>query len=120
MFFDQLKKHPVPVEEAAVRQIANNSMALDVYCWLAYRLHVLSAPTAVSWRALYGQFGQGYGRLDHFRRKFRETLALALAVYPAAEIEEENRGLILKPSPPPVAARSGRLTVVGSKALPKR
>jgi hypothetical protein len=35
-FFDELKKHPVPVEEAAVRQIANNSMALDVYCWLAH------------------------------------------------------------------------------------
>ncbi len=30
-FFDQLKKHPVPIEEAAVRQLANNSMALDVY-----------------------------------------------------------------------------------------
>ena len=27
MFFDQLKKHPVPVEEAAVRQIANNDGA---------------------------------------------------------------------------------------------
>ena len=36
-FFDELKKHPVPVEEAAVRQIAKHSMALDVYCWLAYR-----------------------------------------------------------------------------------
>ena len=27
-FFEELKKHPVPVEEAAVRQIANNSLAL--------------------------------------------------------------------------------------------
>ena len=29
-FFEQLQKHPVPIEEAAVKQIANNSMALDV------------------------------------------------------------------------------------------
>lgn len=36
-FFDELKRHPVPVEEAAVRQIANNSFALDVYCWLAWQ-----------------------------------------------------------------------------------
>ena len=43
-FFEELKKHPVPVEEAAVRQIANNSLALDVYCWLAYRLHSLQWP----------------------------------------------------------------------------
>ena len=47
-FFDELKKHPVPVEEAAVRQIANNSLALDVYCWLAYRLHSLNEPITVS------------------------------------------------------------------------
>lgn len=119
MFFDQLKKHPVPIEEAAVRQIANNSMALDVYCWLAYRLHVLTCPTPISWRALYAQFGQGYGRLDHFRRKFREILSLSLAVYPNAQVEEEERGLVLKPSQPPVA-KSGRLTVVASRALPKR
>lgn len=32
MFFDQLKKHPIPIEEAAVSQISNNSLALDVYC----------------------------------------------------------------------------------------
>ena len=47
-FFEELKKHPVPVEEAAVRQIANNSLALDVYCWLAYRLHSLNGPITVS------------------------------------------------------------------------
>ena len=48
MFFDQLKRHPVPIEEGAVRQIANNSLALDVYCWLAYRLHVLAGPTPIT------------------------------------------------------------------------
>ena len=41
-FFEQLKKHPVPIEEAAISAINNNSMALDVYCWLAYRLHSLT------------------------------------------------------------------------------
>ncbi len=43
-FFEQLQRHPVPVEESAVRELANNSMALDLYCWLAYRLHSLQAP----------------------------------------------------------------------------
>jgi hypothetical protein len=109
----------VPIEEGAVKQIANNSMALDVYCWLAYRLHVLSGPTPVSWRALYAQFGQGFGRLDNFRRKFREVLHLALAVYPDAQVDEEEHGLLLKPSRPPVASRNGRPTVVASRALPK-
>ena len=108
-FFDELKKHPVPVEEAAVRQIANNSLALDVYCWLAYRLHSLSAPITVSWRALHGQFGQSVARLDHFKDHFRTVLTLATSVYPDADVEETSTGtgLILKPSKPPVAIRSG-------------
>ncbi len=114
MFFDQLKKHPVPIEESAVKQIANNSMALDVYCWLAYRLHALNAPTPITWQALQAQFGQGYGRLDHFRRQCRDVLALAMSVYPAAKVEQGERGVILHPSPPPVAGRAPRLRLVTS------
>ena len=118
MFFDQLKKHAVPIDEAAVRQIANNSMALDVYCWLAYRLHALPGPTPVSWAALYAQFGQGYARRDHFRGKFKETLELAMSVYPAADVTPTERGLLLKPSRPPVAGKGARLSLVGGLALP--
>ncbi len=118
MFFDQLKKHPVPIEESAIKQIANNSMALDVYCWLAYRLHALSAPTPITWQALQAQFGQGYGRLDHFRRQCREVLALALSVYPAAKVEQGERGVILHPSPPPVTSRTPRLRLVGPHKSP--
>jgi hypothetical protein len=116
MFFNQLKKHPVPVEEAAVRQIANNSMALDLYCWLAYRLHALMQPTRVSWHALHQQFGRNVRRLDHFREQFRETLALALAVYPDASVEVQEWGVVLKPSRPPVSPSSPRIVAVGSRA----
>jgi hypothetical protein len=108
-FFDELKKHPVPIEEAAVRQIANNSVALDVYCWLAYRLHSLDLPITVSWKALHAQFGRSVARLDHFKDHFRSALALATSVYPQASVEEADSGtgLILRPSKPPVAPRSG-------------
>jgi Plasmid encoded RepA protein len=30
MFFEQLKRHPVPIEEAAIRSISNNSMVILV------------------------------------------------------------------------------------------
>jgi hypothetical protein len=106
-FFDELKKHPVPVEGAAVRQIVNNSLALDVYCWLAYHLHSLNAPITISWKALHGQFGRSVARLDHFKDHFRTVLALATSVYPEADVEESGTGsgLILKPSKAPVASR---------------
>ncbi|WP_335904928.1 replication protein RepA [Acidisphaera sp. L21] len=104
-FFDQLRKHPVPLEEAAIRAISNNSAALDIYCWLAYRLHVLSSAKSISWNALYSQFGASYARLAHFKIRFLENLAVASAVYPAADVKADEKGLILKPSRAPVAPR---------------
>lgn len=105
-YFAELKKHPFPVEEAAIRQIANNSMAIDVYTWLAYRMHALKAPTDITWKALFQQFGHGFGRLDNFRLKFKQSLNLALAVYPAAEVDVASGGLRLHPSKAPVAKKA--------------
>lgn len=104
-FYEQLRRHPVPLEEAAIRAINNNPAALDTYLWLAYRLHILSAPKLVTWKALKGQFGSGFKELHHFKHKWRDTLNLALAVYPAAQVEIVEAGVVLKPSRPPVAPR---------------
>ena len=120
-FFQQLADHPVPLEEAAVRAISNNSMALDLYAWLAYRLHVLKAPTPVSWTALKGQFGTGFDSMRHFRPSFLDNLRLALAVYRSAKVEVTERGVNLFPSRPPVAPRqvtAGRVLPPVQKSLP--
>jgi hypothetical protein len=105
MFFEQLKRHPVPIEETAIKSISNNSMAIDVYCWLAYRLHALTVPTPVSWKSLYGQFGSGIARIDKFRACFKGTLELAMSVYPEAKLEVDGRGVLLCPSPAPVSPK---------------
>jgi hypothetical protein len=105
MFYEQLKKHPVPIEDHAIAMIANNSMAIDVYCWLAYRLHSLSAPKLITWKALHAQFGRGLTRLDHFRWYFTQNVHLAMAVYPDAKVEVDGPGLTLFPSRPPVAPK---------------
>ena len=102
-FYDQLQKHPVPLEESAITAVSNNSQALDAYAWLAYRLHNLTAPRPVTWRALMAQFGAGFGRLDNFKMRFLPNLKLALAVYPEAKVEVGNKGVVLHPSRPPVS-----------------
>jgi hypothetical protein len=104
-FFDQLTTHPVPLDEAAVRAISNNSMALDLYAWLSYRLHALKGTTPVSWTALKGQFGGGFDSMRHFRQTFGDNLRLALAVYRDARVEMTERGVDLFPSKPPVAPK---------------
>ena len=56
-FYEALLRHPAPIHEAALRHIANKSAVIDVYLWLAYRLHILEQPVNVSWSALQAQFG---------------------------------------------------------------
>jgi Plasmid encoded RepA protein len=110
-FFEQLKRHPVPLEEAAIKALNRHSMALDIYCWLAYRLHSLEAERSVRWSAIKAQFGTGFDRTYHFRPVFLENLNLALASYPAAKVDVTDKGLTLRPAAPPVAPRASMLKV---------
>jgi hypothetical protein len=102
-FYETLTRHSVPLDEAAIRQINNNSMALDIYAWLAYRLHVLEKPTQISWTALKQQFGNGFVDIGNFRPKFIANLKLSLAVYEGAKVDLDKRGCVLHPGKPPVA-----------------
>ena len=101
-FYQALQNHPVPLSEPALRAIGPRSMVLDIYIWLAYRLHALKGDTDVSWPSLYAQFGAGYGRLRDFRAGFIGGLELALAVYPEAHVSIGGKGVTLRPSRPAV------------------
>jgi hypothetical protein len=112
-YFESLQKHAVPLDHRAVAALANSAMALDVYTWLAQRLHRISdiKPQFVAWAALYDQFGQGFKRMVDFRRKFLEALTHVRTVYPDASLGEETsshgqpEGLRLHHSPPPIQKR---------------
>jgi hypothetical protein len=104
-FYDALSRHPVPLWEPAIRAIQNNSMALDLYVWLAYRLHVLQKPLTIRWPRLHQQFGAGFKNSWQFKPAFVSTLKLAIAVYPEANVEIEDDGVRLLPSRPPVPER---------------
>ena len=112
-FFKSLREHPVPVLESAIREISSKSMAIDVYIWLAYRLHSLSEPTRVSWQSLYAQFGAGYDEIRHFKTRFPETLRVALNVYPEAKVEVNREGMVMHPSLPPVASDRRQAALIG-------
>lgn len=103
-FYRELRRHPVLVDRAAIRDIQTSPRAIDVYLWLAFRLHALESETMVSWPALWRQFGREFKTQKSFKAEFQEPLALALAVYRAAVVRTTDRGLLLAPSPPPIAA----------------
>lgn len=105
-FYRALREHPVPLAESALRAIGPRSMVIDIYIWLAYRLHALTRDVEVSWPALHAQFGAGYGRLRDFRADFIAGLDLAVATYPDARVSAGEEGLTLRPSRPAIGRPS--------------
>jgi hypothetical protein len=107
-YFQTLGQHAVPLDHRAVAALASSSMALDVYVWLAQRLHRVptSKPQFIPWTALHEQFGQGFARIRDFRRRFLQTLHQIESAYPGARLSADDGGLTLTHSSPPVASRA--------------
>ena len=108
-FFEEAINSPVPVDMRALKALKRSPLALDIYCWLTYRMSYLHKPTEIPWLALQMQFGadyamQGQGPRD-FKKKFLHHLRSVLTLYPEANVEDGERGLLLKPSKPHVAQR---------------
>jgi hypothetical protein len=59
-YYESLTRYAVPLDERAVAALAHSAMALDMYCWMAQRLHRIppGKPQFVPWTALQEQFGQ--------------------------------------------------------------
>ena len=106
-YFESLQRHAVPLDERAVASLSHSAMALDIYAWMAQRLHRVSPskPAFIPWTALKDQFGWHYGRMDNFKRVFRQTLDMVLSQYRSARLELDDRGMTLRNSPPPVKGR---------------
>jgi hypothetical protein len=110
-YFDSLTRHAVPLDERAIAALSHSAMALDIYAWLAQRLHRVKPgkPQFIPWTALKDQFGWHYSRIRDFRRVFCKTLVTVHSQYRAARIELDEGGLRLGNSPPPV---QGRITLI--------
>ena len=105
-YFQSLLNHAIPLDVRALAVLSHNAMALDIYSWLAQRLHRIqfNEPQFVSWENLKAQFGQSYERMNDFKKAFRRTLIQVRTQYPDSKIEEiPNKGFNLRHSPPPIS-----------------
>jgi len=57
-YYESLTRFAVPLDERALSALAHSATALDIYCWLAQRLHriPIAKPQFVPWTAVYDQF----------------------------------------------------------------
>jgi hypothetical protein len=106
-FFEEVTTRPVAVDMRALRTLKKSPLALDVYCWLTFRMSYLAKATDISWASLQGQFGAGYPRTGQgardFRKHFLPALKKVLLVYPGAKVTSVESGLRLAPGKPHVA-----------------
>ena len=107
-YFDSLTRHAVPLHDRALMALSGSAMGLDVYAWLAQRLHRIEPGKRVfiPWPALQAQFGWHYDRLRKFREVFTATVRLVHSQYRAANIEVNQHGMALWHSLPPVKGRT--------------
>jgi len=107
-YFESLQRHAVPLHDQALAALSGSAMALDVYCWLAQRLHRIAPnkPAFVPWYGLQVQFGWHYERIRKFREVFAQTLRVVHSQYRAANFTLDEYGVTLRHSAPPVKPRT--------------
>jgi hypothetical protein len=59
--FEEILKHPVPIDMRILKAMRRSSLGLDLYLWLSYKTFTLYSqnkkPERLSWHLLYRQFG---------------------------------------------------------------
>lgn len=105
-YFTELVENAVPLDNRALFALKGSALALDVYAWLAHRLHRIDGrPVILHWTNMREQFGQEYQGKDadkDFKKKFLIALRAVHAVYPQAKVKKVTGGLMLMASPPPI------------------
>ncbi|MCC4710860.1 replication protein RepA [Escherichia coli] len=105
-YFNELRDSAVPLDNRALHALKGSALALDVYAWLAHRLHRIEGKGVVlHWKSLREQFAQEYKGKDpdkDFKKEFLPVLRKVQAVYPSANVKQVTGGLLLLGSPPPI------------------
>ena len=107
-FFNEIIRHPVPLDMNTLKALKRSSLGLDFYLWLAYRTFTLRAPLRLSWRHLYRQFGADPAKagdkrtVDNFRTKALRELKKIKMAWPELNYATAKGVLIVSPSTPSV------------------
>lgn len=96
-FYHEIINQPVPLDMRALAALKSSSLALDIYCWLTYRMSYLKHSIEIPWGLLAAQFGSDYTEIKDFKKNFLKQLRKVAIVYTINASEGKN-GLLLKPS----------------------
>ena len=107
-FFNEIIRHPVPLDMNTLTALKRCSLGLDLYLWLAYRTFSLKRPLRLTWKQLYRQFDAdpskagNHDTVQYFRRKVLRELKKIKLAWPSLNYATAPGVLILSPSRPAV------------------
>ena len=108
-FFNEIIRHPMPLDLNALTALKRCSLGLDLYLWLTYGTFSLKRPLRLTWRQLYCQFAahpdnaHNKKTIQNFRvQALRELKKIKLA-WPELNYTTAPGLLILHPSTPAIA-----------------
>jgi hypothetical protein len=103
-YAEAIREHCVPHDMRALIGLYENTRAMDIYVWLAYRLPrvPLRHDLFLRYDDLKPIFGTGVRELRKFRQLFKHSLWQALRWYREARVGMEREGIRLFHSPSPV------------------
>ena len=110
--FNEILRHPVPLDMNTLKALKRSTLGLDLYLWLNYRTFTLKRPLALTWRLLYGQFGAHPDKASdkrtvlNFRSKVLRELKKIKMAWPELNYSTPPGVLILHPSTPAIAPLS--------------
>ena len=116
-FFNEIIRHPVPLDLNTLTALKRCSLGLDLYLWTAYRTFALTRPLRLTWRHLYRQFGVEPDRasdkktVQNFRGKILRELKKIKLAWPGLNYATAPGVLILYPSTPAIPPSDHRQLV---------
>ena len=108
-FFNEIIRHPVPLDMNTLTALKRCALGLDLYLWLVYRTFPLRAPQRITWRQVYRQFGLHPDKASDkftvrdFREKVLRELKKIKLAWPGLNYATAPGLLILHPSTPNIA-----------------
>ena len=109
-FFNEIIRHPVPLDMNTLKALKRCALGLDLYLWLVYRTFALRTPLRLSWRQLYRQFGVDPAKasdnqtVQNFRYKILRELKKIKLSWTDLNYSTAKGVLILSPSTPAIPA----------------
>ena len=107
-FFNEIIRHPVPLDMNTLTALKRCALGLDLYLWLTYRTFSLTRPVRITWRQLYRQFGTNPANASNkfivrnFRQNVLRELKKIKLAWPGLNYAPAKGVLIILPSAPSI------------------